>query len=430
MEAARRGDCNAAVPDLRASITTDSALAPAINALAVCEAQLGQPDQGAANFERVVRLEPGAWQGWSNLGAAWLSAAHPERAVEPLRRAVKLSPVAPSAWFHLGLAYKALDQRPEAFRALDHAQQLAPEDGRIVQAWLDSAAANATQAADLIEHKEYRHAWELLAPLARPLEKSGSWHNLLGYAEFKLGHPEPALDHLQKAIALEPDNEDYLLDMGEFLGHYRASKHALEIFEVASRRLPGSVRVQLGLAVSYILSDRRDEAIRILEPLLASHNDYEPAYRALGECYEDAADSDALSVLGKKLQAVNPSNALGWYFEGAGLLRKATEADAPDADAIAVLERASGLAPSSDRIHFTLAKAYQQAREDELAVRELKATIRLNPHHERAHYILSRLYQKHGQTELARHEMALHSQIKLQDRTAQYRALLITSRNP
>jgi tetratricopeptide (TPR) repeat protein len=430
MAAARRGDCNAAVPDLRGSLAADSRLVPAINALAVCEAQLGHPDEAVVSFERVVKLEPGVWQGWSNLGAGWLSASHPERAVEPLRRAVKLSPAAPSAWFHLGLAYRALEQPAEAFRALDRAQQLAPEDGKIVQAWLDSAGTNATQAADLIEHKEYRRARELLAPLARPLEKSGSWHNLLGYAEFKLGHPEPALDHLQKAIALEPDNEDYLLDMGEFLGHYRASKHAVEIFEVASRRLPNSVRVQLGLAVSYILLDRRDEAVAILEPLLASHSDYEPAYRALGECYEDAGNWEYVRALGKKLQVANPSNELGWYFEGAGLLRKAAEADAPDAEAIALLERASDLAPSSDRIHFILAKAYQQAGRDEQAIRQLKTTIRLNPQHERAHYVLARIYQKRGQTELAKQEMALHSKIKVQDRTAQYRSLLITSRNP
>jgi tetratricopeptide (TPR) repeat protein len=430
IEAARRGDCKTAVADLRSSLPANSSQIAAINALAVCEAQLGHAAEAAAEFQHVVKLDPGAWQGWSNLGASWISASHPERAIEPLQRATKLASGAPAPWFHLGLAYRALDQQPQAFRAFDRAQQLAPKDPEIVKAWLDAAGANATRAADLIEQHDYIRARDLLAPLSRPFEKTASWHNLLGYAEFKLGHPQPALDHLQKAIALEPQNEDYLLDLGEFLGYYRASKQALDLFEVASKRLANSVRVQAGLAVSYILVDRRDDAVRILEPLIAAHGDYEPAYRALGECYEDAGNWDALGALGKKLQAVNPSNPLGWYFEGAALLRRSGETDAPEAGALAALERASALDPSSDRIHFALAKACQRAGQDERAIHELQTTIRLNPRHEQAHYVMARLYQKRGQPELARHEMALHSTIKQQDRMAQYRSLLITSHTP
>jgi Tfp pilus assembly protein PilF len=156
----------------------------------------------------------------------------------------------------------------------------------------------------------------------------------------------------------------------------------------------------------------------------------EPAYRALGECYEDAGNWDGLTRLGKQLQAVNASNAGGWYLEGAGRLKNAAEGSAPDREAITVLQHAAGLDPGSSRIHFMLAKAYQQAGHDELAVRELQETVRLEPRHERAHYVLARLYQKQGKRDLARQEMEAHSRIKAADRTAQYRALLITSRNP
>ncbi len=430
IDAARRGDCDQAITDLRATLAPNSHHVLAINALAVCEAKLGHTDEAVAAFERVVKLEPGAWQGWSNLGASLLSASHPERAIEPLDRAAKLAPHSPQVWLHLGLAYQGAGRPAQAFQSFDRAQQLAPRDAAIVKAWLATAEANATQAADLIERGDYSRARDLLSPLSRPFAKTASWHDLLGYAEFKLGHPEPALDHLQKAIALEPDNEDYLLDLGEFLGYYRASEQALDVFEVASRRMPNSVRVQAGLAVSDILLGRRDDAIGILEPLLVSHSRYEPIYRALGECYEDTGNWDRLQALGKKLQALNGTNPLGWYFEGAALLRRAAETDSPDPHAIAALERASTLDPSSERIHFALGKAYQQAGTDERAIEELKKTIELNPQHEHAHYVLARLYQKHGEMALAKAEMALHSKIKEQDRSAQYRRLLITSRNP
>jgi len=194
--------------------------------------------------------------------------------------------------------------------------------------------------------------------------------------------------------------------------------------------MPHSVRVQFGLAVSYILLERRDEAVRLLEKLLGSHPDYEPAYRALGECYEDAGNWDALVTLGRKLQGLNRSNALGWYLEGVGLLRNASENELPDPGATAALEHAVTLDRASARMHFALARSYQQANENDLAVRELRETLRLDPRHERAHYVLGRLYQKMGEPERARLELVEHTKIKAEDHNAQYRALVITSRNP
>jgi tetratricopeptide (TPR) repeat protein len=425
LTAARQGNCAAAIPDLQAAVNENERLVPALNALAVCEAAMGDSDRASAGFERITKLEPNAWQAWNNL-ASYLSSNRPERALEALRKAVKLSPGAANAWFHLGSAFNALGRTVDAFGALDHAQRMSSSDLAITKAWLDTAAAIATEASGRIEKREFSQA----RTLSRPLGNSASWNNLLGYAEFKLGHPEPALQRLQKALALDPNNEDYLLDIGEFLGYHRAPKNAVELFEAASRRMSNSPRVQFGLAVSYILVGRRDDAVKLLESLIASDRNFEPAYRALGECYEDAGNWDGLIKLGIELQAVNPSNPGGWYLEGAGRLKNAAVDNAPDAQALTTLRRAASLDPASSRIHFTLAKAYQQSDQNEMAIQEFKETLRLDQQHERAHYVLARLYQKLGERELAKKEMEAHSRIKEADRAAQYRALIITSRNP
>jgi len=428
--AARRGDCAAAIPDLQAAVNENERLVPALNALSVCEAAMGNPDRASAGFERITKLEPNAWQAWNNLGASYLSSNRPERALEALRKAVKLAPGAANAWFHLGSAFNGLGRTIDAFAALDHAQRMSSADIAITKAWLDTAAAIATEASDRIEKREFSQARTLLLRVSRPLENSASWNNLLGYAEFKLGHPEPALQRLQKALALDPNNEDYLLDVGEFLGYHRAPKNAVELFEAASRRMSNSPRVRFGLAVSYILVGRRDDAVKLLESLIASDRNFEPAYRALGECYEDAGNWDGLTKLGIELQAVNPSNPGGWYLEGAGRLKNAAVDNAPDAQALTALRRAAGLDPASSRVHFALAKAYQQSDQNEMAIQEFKETLRLDPQHERAHYVLARIYQKVGERELAKKEMEAHSRIKEADRAAQYRALIITSRSP
>lgn len=318
----------------------------------------------------------------------------------------------------------------KAFTALDRAQRKAPRDPQITKAWLDASAALATEAADCIEKRDYQRAKRLLDCVRRPLEKSASWNNLIGYTEFKLDQPEPALRHLQKALALEPDNEDYLLDLGEFLSYHRAHKEAADLFEIAAKRMPNSPRVQFGLAVSYILQNRRDEATALLTGLLDRSPSFEPAYAALGECYEDVGDAGALLELGKKLQRVNASNPVGWYLEGAGSLRLAAQGQATLGAAVESLTSAVRLAPSSSRYHFALAKGYQESGAYEPAVAELKRTVALDSQHERAHYVLGRLYQRLGKPDLAAAELKAHSLIKQQDRAARYRRLLITSRTP
>lgn len=340
-----------------------------------------------------------------------------------IRVAVATAALLVSLWASAG-------NREEAFAALDQAQRKTPRDPKVTKAWLEASAMLATEAADCIERREYKRAKRLLDRVQRPLENSSSWNNLIGYAEFKLDQPEPALRHLQKALALEPDNEDYLLDLGEFLAYHRAHKEAANVFEVAAKRMPDSARVQFGLAVSYVLQNRRDEATQLLMHLIARDPHFEPAYAALGECYEDAGNAEALVEVGKKLQGVNARNPAGWYLEGAGWLRLAAQGQAAVGPAVQSLKAAVRLAPSSARYRFALARGYQESGDFESAVAELKQTLALDVQHERAHYVLGRLYQRLGKPELAAAELKAHSQIKEQDRSAQYRRLLITSRTP
>ena len=229
-------------------------------------------------------------------------------------------------------------------------------------------------------------------------------------------------------MQLDPQNEDYLLDIAEFLSYHRAYAKAREFFEVAMRRMPDSPRVRFGLAVAKILENKRQEAAEALESLVAEHPGFEAAYRALGECYEDAGNWSGMIELGRKLQVRNASNPVGWYLEGAALERQAAEGGQSPAAAIAKLERAVQLQPDSSRFHFVLGKAYQEAGASEKAVAEFQQTLRLNPDHERAHYVLGRLYQRLGQTALARAELQAHDRIKAKGREAVYGALLVPER--
>jgi tetratricopeptide (TPR) repeat protein len=314
------------------------------------------------------------------------------------------------------------------YQKLDQAQRLNPGDAAATKAWLDEAARLATLAADQIERHRYDEAAMLLRATERPLAEAPSWNNLRGYAEFKLGNASPALHYLQRAVQLDPQNEDYLLDIGEFLASYRAHEEAVRFFEVAAKRMPQSPRVTFGLAVAHILLNRRDEAQTLLEALIGSNPRFEAAYRALGECYEDAGNFKRMVELGRSLQTINPRNALGWYLEGAGLLREGIVETTSLEGAMNALGSALRLEPSNARAHFVLARALEESGANQQAVDELEKTLQLDPDHERAHYVLARLYQKAGKREAARREFKRHTEIKKRDSDAQYRRLLISIR--
>ncbi|MCI0628969.1 MAG: tetratricopeptide repeat protein [Acidobacteria bacterium] len=412
----QKRNCEAALSDLRAVVVATPRNAEAHHAIAICETELGHPDRATASFQRVANLQPSSWEAWNNLGANLIIVNQPERALAPFRKATALNPKSDSGWFNLGATLLKLGKSQEAFRALDRARRLVPKDVEVTKAWQDAAARSQQEAAGLIKLGQYQKAKDLLWLVRGPLENSSLWNNLLGYSEFKLNQYEPALNHLQKALTLEPSNEDFVLDLGEFLIHYQAHAASTAIFEVAAKKFSSSKRVQLMLAVAYILSDRRSEAVTLLNHLIQVNPDYEPAYSALGECHEKAKDWTALIELGKKLQVEKANAATGWYLEGVGLLNIGIEDLSSAAPAVAALKQALLLDRSSSRAHFMLAKAYQREKKYDLAIVELEETVRWDPLHESAHYNLGLLYQRAGKKDLANREFDIHKRIKERDR--------------
>lgn len=401
----------------------------AFNVVAVCESQLDHPREASGFFERIVKLEPNAWQAWNNLGGNYLALDRPSEAASAFHKAIQLNPKIASIWFNQASALLKLGKQEDAFRSLNRAEQLAPSDPQIHKAWLLVAGQLATVSANLINHEEYQQAQGLLLEAERPLKTSAYWNDLLGYAEFKLNRPQPALKHLQAALQLDPDNVDFLMDIGEFLAHYRAYHEAEEIFQVASKRLPDSPQVKFGLAVSYILEDRRDQATQLLEQLIASNPKFEPGYHALGECYEDAGNGRAMVEIGKKLRALNSSNSMGWYLVGAGLLNQSIQNRSLLNAAITALQHAVALEPDSSRDHFMLGKAYAQEQGYPKAVAEFKETLRLDPDHDRAHYMLARVYQRMGEKKLAQAQFAAHNKIIKHESNADYRLLFTLAKH-
>ncbi len=430
LEEARRGDCHAAEVDLRKALLQDPAAVALHTAIGVCEVSAGHPERATSSFEAVARLQPQAWQAWNNLGANYLELNRSGAATKAFQKAIEINPDAGSVWFNLGSSLLQSGDKLEAFRALDRAQQISPNDTQIAEAWLKVAEAIAVEAGNAIDKGQYAPAYRMLSTVHRPLERSASWNNLIGYAAFKLKKSEDAKRYLETALRIEPDNENYLLDVGDFLASYHAYGEAASFFEIGAKRMPHSAPIRFGLAISYMLQNRTNEAIGILEQLHTGYPNWDPVDRALGECYEATGHWSSMIQLGQSLQLREPGNAFGWYLEGAARGEIAYKDGTRLTEAINALERAVALDPAASRYHFQLGKAFEEDKEFENAVRELKETIRLDPDNSSAHYVLAMAYKELGETKSATREFQIVRGMKTKSMQETYIAMLaVTQRS-
>lgn len=426
LSAATNGNCEAALAELKAVILLDAGVEVALNTIGVCETRLGRPGNATKSFEQVTKLAPASWQGWTNLGANYLTLNQLDKAVPALRRATTLNPKATSAWSNLGLAFDAVGRHEESWRSLDRARRLDTRDPEIESAWTQVAKKLVTKAAAYIENQEYQKAKSLLLEVRNAFPNSAVWHNLLGYSEFKLMNREPALQHLQRAVQLQPDSEPYLLDLGEFFLVNRAVDAARLVFEAGLKELPSSEKLQLGLAMAFQLNKKYHESNLILRSLLVAKPQLELTYDLLGRSLENTGEFSEMIELGTRLQSVNQASSLAWYLIGAGLFGKAAEDDAKLTEAVLALEKSLSRDPSSTNAHFLLGKASEKLGSTEKALFELKETLRLDPHHQSAHYVLAQLYRKTGRSDLAAAEMEEHK-LALRHREDSFFRLIVTA---
>ena len=328
-------------------------------------------------------------------------------AEQSLREAAKHEPESFDANYRFGKLLVDEGKAREALPYLDHASQLRPGD-------YEAAYALARAHADAGDYQDARTRLRALQTVQDKAgqEKAGL-HHLLGDVEEKLGDPLKAVQEYEHAAEMSP-SEPNLFDWGAELLMHRAMEPAIEVFTKGNRLFPHSVRMLVGLGVSWYARGSYEPAVQRLCEASDLNPDDPGPYLFLGKIQSvEKTQPDALAERLRRFVTLQPENAMANYYYAVSLWksRKGPEDGETVAQVQSLLEKALHLDPRLGPGHLQLGILSSERKDFSEAISAYQQTIEVNPSLEEAHYRLAEAYRQTGQKLKAQEELRVYDQI-------------------
>jgi tetratricopeptide (TPR) repeat protein len=435
---------------------------------------------------KVLSSDPNNAEGLLLLGVIRDEQQRYPEAEAVLQKAVQLDPKSAAAHIYLGKTYLTENKLPEAMEHYKEAEELAPQNvevrvtlARLYAASGDFASAatelnvipasrlpaeavpvkvgalvatghkdQAIQIADAVKNPAINLALaevfltsklpdEALKMLSAA-EISGKrpparFYYIKGKALDATGKQSSALENLQKALALEPSSQEFLLGTAELYAREGKHQQAYEVLQRADKVAPGSPAIlrplileasfagrgtevqeaaeqlatksedpkDLFVAASVFLkSTRQDEAIPLLQKYLDKYPDDPTAWVGLGLGYEDQKKFPEAQKAFESALKADPKFAEAEYQLGV-----ITEVSGNSAEASQHYERALQMEPNHVPAMTKLGKLYLEAGQYQKAQEVLLKAESLDPSNRQTEYGLALVYSKLGNREEAKAHM-------------------------
>jgi tetratricopeptide (TPR) repeat protein len=234
-----------------------------------------------------------------------------------------------------------------------------------------------------------------------------SSHRSVGDEKEKNGDPVGAANEYEKAVKMEPSEENYFAWGTELLLH-RAGIAAVEVFKKGAAAYPESWRMLAGLGAAHFADGQFAEAVeRMCEA--SELNPQEPApYLFLGKMEKATADLPECSMARlKRFASEQPQNALANEYFGLALWKKGRQeqSEAEIREAERYFTKAAAIDPSLGEAYLQLGISYKARGENAAALRAFQNAVEASPKSSDARYQLSLAYRRAGDVARAKREM-------------------------
>jgi predicted Zn-dependent protease len=220
----------------------------------------------------------------------------------------------------------------------------------------------------------------------------------------------------RRAVELDPGRDDARWGLAVSLVEIGRYQEALTHLEQLRPRRAGDPELRVRVARCYARLDRRDEARRLLEEVLAEHPDNGPALLNLGQLLVQAGrPQEAEPWLHKAVRAMPPSYPANYaLYDCLNKQNKSAEARAQLAVADAIKGRLDRVAeittrqlsarPHDPALHCELGTLFIRGGHPDVGERWLLSALQQDPNYRPAHAALADFYRRRGDLERA----ALH----------------------
>jgi len=241
-----------------------------------------------------------------------------------------------------------------------------------------------------------------------------------GDAKEKNGDPVGAVKEYEKAVKLDPSEENYFAWGAELLVH-RGGAAAVEVFKKGAELHGKSARMAAGLGAAYYADGQDEEAAeRICKAADLNPNDA-AAYEFLGRM--ELASTELLACSETRLERFakqQPANALANYYYGVMLWKKGRREQNVEEirSAEAHLKKAIECDATLGEAYVQLGILYNAQGNWPGALEAFQKAVAAKPKLGVGHYNLSLEYRRLGEMEKAEQEMSVYDAVHKADEAA------------
>jgi len=454
--------------DLKRAVSMTPTSGSGLYALGLVELQLGRAEEARTVLLKASVLNPGSPETWLALGDAQLRLKYATQAEQAFQTALRLGHGSPHIYFAIGVAYENRAEYGNAVLNYRRAASVSSPNPAVLIAWLralleyhrkdealrlvsgwriegrNDPALNTELGILLAEAHLYDEAsrefeaglqsdpdsYDLKYNLALAYLSGGRYgdagqianellkerdtadlHDLLGLVYQQASQPSAAAREFEKALAMDPHQERYYLQLGSLCfqgGDYAAGEQRFS----AGAKLcpePGCFRSLVGLGVALRMQAKYDSAVQVLERAIREEPGNYGGYMYLGDTLIRSGRWKEAAAPLKRAIDLNPSVSLLHYMYAYAVLKgfpdNVSEADFH-------LREAVRLDPENALAYYRLGMICNTAKDYGLALTYLRKAVSLKPDLKEAHYQLALAYQKLGDkglTEREFHFVSAHS---------------------